>query len=182
MVASSERIAPHFHLPLQHGSDDMLRAMRRPYTVTYYRRLIDRIRTVLPHASVGSDIIVGFPGETSAHFSEMRSVLEQLPLTHLHVFPYSDRPGTAASQLTRKVDGSEVRERGRVTRAIGAQMSHRFRESQVGRTVRGLSVDDGRSLVTGNYLKLRLDQQQPRNQWVSVRVEPAMQATVVDVL
>jgi threonylcarbamoyladenosine tRNA methylthiotransferase MtaB len=182
MVASSERIAPHFHLPLQHGSDDMLRAMRRPYTVTYYRRLIGRIRSVLPHASVGSDIIVGFPGETSAHFAEMRSVLEQLPLTHLHVFPYSDRPGTAASQLTRKVDGSEVRERGRVTRAIGAQMSHRFRESQVGRTVRGLSVDDGRSLVTGNYLKLRLDQQQPRNQWVSVRVEPAMQATVVDVL
>ena len=71
MVASSQRIAPHFHLPLQHGSDAMLRAMRRPYTVSYYRSLIDRIKTVLPHASIGSDIIVGFPGETAAHFTEM---------------------------------------------------------------------------------------------------------------
>ena len=180
MVASSERIAPHFHLPLQHGSDAMLRAMRRPYTVTYYRSLVDRIKTVLPHASVGSDIIVGFPGETASHFAEMRSVLEQLPLTHLHVFPYSDRPGTAASRLTPKVDGREVRERGRVTRAIGEQMSQRFRESQVGRTVRGLSVDDGRSIVTSNYLKLRLDRQQPRNEWVRVRVERERQATVAE--
>ena len=180
MVASSERIAPHFHLPLQHGSDAMLRAMRRPYTVTYYRSLVDRIKTVLPHASVGSDIIVGFPGEMASHFAEMRSVLEQLPLTHLHVFPYSDRPGTAASRLTPKVDGREVRERGRVTRAIGEQMSQRFRESQVGRTVRGLSVDDGRSIVTSNYLKLRLDRQQPRNEWVRVRVERERQATVAE--
>ena len=178
MVASSERIAPHFHLPLQHGSDAMLRSMRRPYTVSYYRSLVDRIKTVLPHASVGSDIIVGFPGETPSHFGEMRSVLEQLPLTHLHVFPYSDRPGTVASRLTPKVDGREVRDRGRVTRAIGEQMSQRFRESQVGRTVRGLSVNDGRSIVTSNYLKLRLDRQQPRNQWLRVRVEREMQATV----
>jgi threonylcarbamoyladenosine tRNA methylthiotransferase MtaB len=180
MVASSERIAPHFHLPLQHGSDAMLRAMRRPYTVTYYRSLVERIKTVLPDASVGSDIIVGFPGETSSHFAEMRGVLEQLPLTHLHVFPYSDRLGTAASRLSPKVDGREVRERGRVTRAIGEQMSQRFRESQVGRTVRGLSVDDGQSIVTSNYLKLRLDRQQPRNHWVRVRVERERKATVVE--
>jgi threonylcarbamoyladenosine tRNA methylthiotransferase MtaB len=179
MVASSQRIAPHFHLPLQHGSDAMLRAMRRPYTVSYYRSLIDRIKTVLPHASVGSDIIVGFPGETAAHFAEMRVVLEQLPLTHLHVFPYSDRPGTDASRVFPKVDGREVRERGRETRAIGERMARRFRESQVGKTLRGLSVDDGRSIVTNNYLKLRLDQRQPRNEWVRVRVEADQQATVV---
>jgi len=180
MVASSQRIAPHFHLPLQHGSDAMLRAMRRPYTVPFYRALIDRINTVLPQASVGSDIIVGFPGETAAHFAEMRAVLEQLPLTHLHVFPYSDRPGTDASRLFPKVDGREVRERGRETRAIGERMVRRFRASQVGRTLRGLSVDDGRSIVTDNYLKLRLDRAQPRNQWVNVRVEQDQQATVAE--
>ena len=181
MVASSQRIAPHFHLPLQHGSDAMLRAMRRPYTVSYYRSLVDRIKTVLPHASVGSDIIVGFPGEAAAHFAEMRVVLEQLPLTHLHVFPYSDRPGTEASRLSSKVDGREVRERGREARAIGERMARRFRESQVGRTLRGLSVDDGRSIVTNNYLKLRLDRRQPRNEWVRVRVEAEQQATVAGV-
>ena len=178
MMASSQRMAPHFHLPLQHGSDAMLRAMRRPYTVFFYRSLVDRIKAVLPHASVGSDIIVGFPGETSSHFVEMRSVLEQLPLTHLHVFPYSERPGTAASRLLPKVDGRQIRERGRETRAIGERMSREFLESQVGRTLRGLSVDDGRTIVTGNYLKLRLDQRQPRNEWVRVRVEPARQAAV----
>ena len=177
-VASSQRIAPHFHLPLQHGSDGMLRAMRRPYTVSYYRRLVDRIKTVLPHASIGSDIIVGFPGETASHFAEMRKVLEQLPLTHLHVFPYSDRSGTDASRLSQKVHGRDVRERGREARAIGELMSKKFRKSQVGRILRGLSVDDGRSVVTGNYLKLRLDRQQQRNEWVSVRVEEDRKATV----
>ena len=181
-MASSQRIAPHFHLPLQHGADAMLRAMRRPYTVSFYRSLVDRIKAVLPHASVGSDIIVGFPGETSLHFAEMRSVLEDLPLTHLHVFPYSDRPGTDASRLFPKVDGREIRERGQETRAIGERMSRRFLESQVGRTLRGLSVDDGRTIVTGNYLKLRLDQRQPRNEWVQVRVEPERQAAVTGIL
>ena len=178
MVASSQRIAPHFHLPLQHGSDAMLRAMRRPYTVSYYRSLIDRIKTVLPHASIGSDIIVGFPGETAAHFTEMRMVLEELPLTHLHVFPYSDRPGTDASRMFPKVDGREVRERGREIRAIGDRMARQFKASQAGRTVRALTLDDGQSVVTDNYLKLRLDRRQLRNEWVRVRVERDQQATV----
>ncbi len=171
MVAASPRLAPHFHLPLQHGSDAMLRAMRRPYTVSYYRSLIDGIKTALPHASVGSDIIVGFPGESAAHFTEMRMVLEELPLTHLHVFPYSDRPGTDASRMFPKVEGREVRERGHDVRAIGDRMARRFRESQAGRTLRALTVDDGQSVVTDNYLKLRLDVRQPRNEWVRVRVE-----------
>jgi threonylcarbamoyladenosine tRNA methylthiotransferase MtaB len=172
MVASSPRLAPHFHLPLQHGSDAMLRAMRRPYTVSYYRSLIDRIKTMLPHASVGSDIIVGFPGETAAHFTEMRTVLEKLPLTHLHVFPYSDRPGTDASRIFPKVDGREVR-------AIGERMAGSFKASQAGRTIRALTVDDGRSVVTENYLKLRLDVPQPRNEWVRVQVEDEHHGQVV---
>lgn len=182
MMASSPRLAPHFHLPLQHGSDAMLRAMRRPYTVSYYRNLIDRIKTVLPDASIGSDIIVGFPGETAAHFTEMRTVLEDLPLTHLHVFPYSDRPGTDASRLFPKVDGREVRERSRDVRAIGDRMARQFKASQVGRTIRALTVDDGQSVVTDNYLKLRLDVPQPRNEWVRVRVEDQHHGKVAGLL
>ena len=178
LVATSPRLAPHFHLPLQHGSDEMLRAMRRPYTVSYYRGVVDRIRTLMPDASIGSDIIVGFPGEQSAHFMEMRALLEQLPLTHLHVFPYSDRPGTEASRLQPKVDGRDIRERGREVRAIGEQMTRRFKQAQVGRTVRGLTLADGLSVVTDNYLKLRLAAQLPRNEWITVRVEDGEKAQI----
>ena len=180
LIASSDRLAPHLHLPLQHGSDEILRFMRRPYTVSYYRRLIERVRTALPHAAIGSDIIVGFPGEAAVHVAEMRTALADLPLTHLHVFPYSDRPGTAAARLQPKVDGGEIRERGCQVRAMGERMAQRFRESQVGCTLRGLTVDDGGSVVTGNYLKLRLDVRRARNEWVRVRVEGGQGATRVE--
>jgi threonylcarbamoyladenosine tRNA methylthiotransferase MtaB len=172
VVASSPRLAPHFHLPLQHGSDEMLRAMRRPYTASFYRGLIESIRRQIPHASIGSDVIVGFPGETEEHFAETRFLLRDLPLTHLHVFPYSDRPGTEASSLTSKVDGTATRERGREIRAIGAEMVRRFRESQTGTRRRALTVDDGSSAVTDNYLKVRLDAPHPRNEWVEIVVPP----------
>jgi threonylcarbamoyladenosine tRNA methylthiotransferase MtaB len=178
VMSRSGRIAPHFHLPLQHGSDDVLRAMRRPYTSSYYRQLVGRIRTVLPDAAIGSDVIVGFPGETERHFAELTALLEDLPLTHLHVFPYSDRPGTDASRLFPKVDGRVIRERARVIREIGERMSRGFKQSQVGRRLRGLTVDDGQSVVTGNYLKLRIDTHGVRNQWVDIRVEDAERATL----
>ncbi len=170
-AARSPRIASHFHLPLQHGSDEMLTAMRRPYTVAYYRHLVQGIRSRLPHASVGTDIIVGFPGETGEHFHALRDVLDALPLTYLHVFPYSDRPGTAAARLSNKVDGNDIRTRAREIRAIGERKTREFRQSQVGRTLRALTVDDGRSVVTGNYLKVKIGEQQPRNAWVAVTIE-----------
>jgi threonylcarbamoyladenosine tRNA methylthiotransferase MtaB len=170
MVASSPRLAPHFHLPLQHGSDDILDAMRRPYSVAYYRNLIDRIHHAMPHASIGSDIIVGFPGEHARHFDEMCAVLGELPLSYLHVFPYSDRPGTTAESLRPKVDGRDIRERARAIRAIGAGMATRFRASHAGTTRRALVVDDGWSAVTDNYLKVRLDERQERNTWLKARV------------
>jgi threonylcarbamoyladenosine tRNA methylthiotransferase MtaB len=178
-VAASARLAPHFHLPLQHGSDAMLRAMRRPYSAAYYRGLIERIRTTTSDAAIGSDIIVGFPGETESHFDDLRRLLDDLPLTHLHVFPYSDRPGTEASWRFPKVDGRVVRERGRVVREIGERMARQFRASQAGRTLRALTVDDGQSVVTGNYLKLRLDIRQARNEWVEVRVEDDNRASLM---
>ena len=103
--------------------DDVLRRMRRPYTAAAYRRLVERIHSQMPHASVGSDIIVGFPGETATQFDRSESFLCELPLTHLHVFPYSDRPGTVASVMPDKVDGATVRERGQRIRAIGQEMA-----------------------------------------------------------
>jgi threonylcarbamoyladenosine tRNA methylthiotransferase MtaB len=172
-AARSLRIAPHFHLPLQHGSDTMLAAMKRPYTAGYYCALVDDIRARLPHASVGTDIIVGFPGERKAHFDAMRDVLETLPLAYLHVFPYSDRPGTAATRLPEKVDGNDIRARAREIRSIGERKTAEFRRSQVGRTMQALTVDDGQSVVTGNYLKVRIGEREPRNTWIDVRIESA---------
>jgi threonylcarbamoyladenosine tRNA methylthiotransferase MtaB len=168
LIASSPRIAPHFHLPLQHGADEMLRAMRRPYSTGYYCTLVGSIAAQLPHASIGSDIIVGFPGETDSHFAASLAVLRQLPLSHLHVFPYSDRPGTAASALHPKVDGVVIRERARLVRDIGAQLTQRFRRAQKGTSRRALVVDDGWSAVTDNYVKVHLDNQSERNTWLMV--------------
>jgi threonylcarbamoyladenosine tRNA methylthiotransferase MtaB len=170
LVATSERFAPHFHLPLQHGSNRVLAAMRRPYTIEYYAALVDDIRRRIPSASIGSDIIVGFPGETAAEFEQLASYLESSPLTHVHVFPYSDRPGTAATSMPNKVHGAVIRERARRIRDIGARLTQRFRDAQVGTIHRALTLEDGSLVVTGNYQKLRIPPGPNRNQWVQVRI------------
>ena len=170
LVASGARFAPHFHLPLQHASNRILAAMRRPYTIEYYASLVDGIRARMPGASIGSDIIVGFPGETDGDFEQLAAYLERSPLTHIHVFPYSDRPGTPASAMTEKVNGVVVRERGRRVREIGHALTARFRDSQVGTIHRALTLEDGTLAVTGNYLKVRIPPGRGRNQWVRVRM------------
>ena len=170
LVAGGGCFAPHFHLPLQHASNRMLAAMGRPYAIEYYRALVDAIRARIPYASIGSDIIVGFPGETDDDFVELSSYLESSPLTHLHVFPYSDRPGTRASTRRDKVPGAIVRERARAIRDIGQRLAAAFRASQVGSAHRGLTLEDGSLVVTGNYLKVRIPPGRTRNEWVDVRI------------
>jgi threonylcarbamoyladenosine tRNA methylthiotransferase MtaB len=168
--SSGGRIAPHFHLPLQHANDHMLTAMRRPYTLAYYRRLVDRIQERLPHASIGSDMIVGFPGESDEHFASNLDYLPSSPLTHLHVFPYSDRPGTEATAMREKVDGRIIRERGATLRRIGAELTRRFYAGQAGTTRPALTLEDGTLVVTDNYLKVRIPPGLARNQRVNVRI------------
>lgn len=170
LVAENDCFAPHFHLPLQHASNRVLTAMRRPYTIEHYAGLVNGIRTRIPHAAIGSDVIVGFPGETDEDFEELASYVERSPLTHVHVFPYSDRPGTAATRMPSKVPGTAVRERARRIRDISNDLSRRFRESQVGTVRRALTIEDGSLVVTGNYLKLRIPPGVARNEWVCVRV------------
>jgi len=170
LVAASRRFAPHFHLPLQHASNRILASMRRPYTIEYYAALVARIRARMPHASIGSDVIVGFPGETDEDFDALAAYLERSPLTHLHVFPYSDRPGTAASTFGGRAPGAVVRERARRVREIGARLADRFRTSQVGTTHDALTIEDGSLAVTGNYLKVRIPPGRSRNEWVRIKV------------
>ena len=170
LVAASPRLAPHFHLPLQHGSDAVLRAMRRPYSVSFYRDLVERIHARLPDASIGTDIIVGFPGETEADASATLALLAALPLSHLHVFPYSDRPGTDASAMSGRPGGAVVRARAGAVREVGARLSRTFQERQLGTVRRALTLDDGTRSVTDNFLKLRLPPGWSRNEWVDVRI------------
>ena len=131
---------------------------------------MDRIRARIPGASIGSDIIVGFPSETGDDFDRLAVYLEASPLTHVHVFPYSDRPGTPASAMNGKVPGTVVRERARRVREIGQRLAARFLASQIGTAHRALTLEDGTLAVTGNYLKVRIPPGRARNEWVQLRV------------
>jgi threonylcarbamoyladenosine tRNA methylthiotransferase MtaB len=156
--------------------------MRRPYTLAFYQRLVDRIRREIPHVSIGSDVIVGFPGESDADFAVLEAYLRSSPLTHVHVFPYSDRAGTAAAELAGKVHGAIVRERATRLRSIGRDLNRRFHQSQHGSTRRALTIEDGSLAVTDNYLKVRIPPGRQRNEWirVAVRVEgEALTGTVL---
>ena len=172
LVTTSRRFAAHFHLPLQHASDPMLRRMRRPYTCGGYARVVARIRTQLPDAAIGSDVVVGFPGETDGDATATVDFLAQSPLTYLHVFPYSDRPGTEATRMSGKVHGKTIRERARAVRAVGATLSQRFRATQVGHIRPGLTLRqrDGTVVLTDNYLRVRVPVAPPANTGVCVRI------------
>jgi threonylcarbamoyladenosine tRNA methylthiotransferase MtaB len=182
LVAATDAFAHHFHLPLQHASNRILAAMHRPYTLEQFAALVDGIRRQLPNAAIGTDLIVGFPGETDDDFEELAGYLEGAPITHVHVFPYSDRPGTVASTLPEKVPGTAIRDRARRVREISARLTARFVTSQIGQVHRGLSLEDGTLVVTGNYLKVRIPPGHARNEWLRVRVtgrDPALTGEVV---
>jgi len=163
----SVRIAPHFHLPLQHASNRILERMKRPYSIEYYAGLVDDIRRRLPHAAIGSDVIAGFPGETDADFNATAAYLERSPLTDLHVFPYSDRPGTVASALGGKVHGSVIKTRAQRLREISRRLQTRFRDAQRGTTRPALTIEDGSVAVTDNYFRVPAPPGCTRNQWIS---------------
>jgi threonylcarbamoyladenosine tRNA methylthiotransferase MtaB len=163
-------VAPHFHLPLQHASDRVLALMKRPYSRDYYSTLVDAIRARWPHAAIGSDVIAGFPGESDADFDVLTSYLAHSPLTHLHVFPYSDRPGTVAATLPGKIHGAVIKARARRLREISRLLANQFRESQRGTVRPALTIEDGSVAVTDNYFRVPAPAGHARNEWVSVEL------------
>jgi threonylcarbamoyladenosine tRNA methylthiotransferase MtaB len=161
-VITSSRIAPHLHVPLQSGSDRILRRMRRPYSVAIYRDLIERLASAIPGLGLGADVMVGFPGEKDDDFAATRALIDILPFTYLHVFPYSDRRGTAAANLSAHVDALTIRSRGEVLRAQAAAKSLAFRRRLVGTTQEVVVLETpapGGGLVglTGNYVEVEFD-------------------------
>jgi threonylcarbamoyladenosine tRNA methylthiotransferase MtaB len=163
VVASAPAIAPHFHVPLQSGSDRVLRVMRRPYNVVRYRAVVERLAAAIPMLGFGADIIAGFPGESDADAAATEALIEALPFTYLHVFPYSDRQGTEAAGRPGHVDRATIARRAARLRAIGAAKAAAFRQRLVGRTedVLVLETRDRASgaLVglTGSYVEVAFD-------------------------
>jgi threonylcarbamoyladenosine tRNA methylthiotransferase MtaB len=172
-LAADARFAPHLHLPMQHASSRVLTAMRRPYDGDWYARLVERVRARLPDAAIGTDVIVGFPGEHDEDFEKTRTYLAGAPLTYVHVFPYSDRPGTEAAHLGGKVHGATIRARADELRTVARALAKRFQRSQVGRVRPGLTLEDGTLVVTDNYLKVRVPAGVARNVFVNVRIDAA---------
>ncbi len=174
LVASSNRIAPHFHIPLQSGSDRILRAMHRWYRSEHYAERVKLVRRCLPDAAIGADVIVGFPGETDDDFRATVEFIERLSFTYLHVFSFSERPGTKAASLGDAIPLPTIRERARTLRALAQEKSAVFRASQSGRTLRALTLarggDDWTEALTGNYLKARVAGRHPANEWHDVSV------------
>ena len=163
VLTGSAVIAPHFHVPLQSGSDRVLRLMRRPYTAAMYRRLVERLAAAIPGVGLGADVIAGFPGESDGDFASTLALVRDLPLSYLHVFPYSERWGTEAARLGGRVDRREAGRRARALREAGAAKSLAFRRAMVGRRETALVLETrdraGGGLVglTGNYVEVVFD-------------------------
>jgi threonylcarbamoyladenosine tRNA methylthiotransferase MtaB len=130
-LAAWPNFCQHFHLPLQSGAAPVLAAMGRPYGPEEFRDLVHEITRRFPGAGLGLDVLVGFPGETGSDFEATRALVEELPVTYLHVFPYSPRPGTPAAAL-KPLPGGVIQERARVMRELGQQKKQQFMEAQLG--------------------------------------------------
>jgi threonylcarbamoyladenosine tRNA methylthiotransferase MtaB len=187
LVATSPRIAKHAHVPMQSGSDTVLRRMHRKYRPWHYHEKIEKIRAAMPTAAIGADVMVGFPGETDAEFESTRKMVEELPFTYLHVFTYSARPGTPAAVMPKQVPVHVARERNRVLRELAANKKLVFMRSFVGKTVEAITLNvvgsdscgEFTEALTDNYLKLRLRGRHESNHWQNVRVENVVGGSLV---
>jgi len=183
LVASSPRIAKHAHVPMQSGSDRILRRMHRKYRPWHYADRIDRIRRAMPDAAIGADVMVGFPGETGDDFEQTRALIDRLPFTYLHVFTYSSRPGTPSAEMPEQVPVHVARQRNRVLRELAAQKKQEFMESFVGRELEAITLThyDGEftEALTDNYLKLRVLGEHKPNTLLRSRIDAVESDTLL---
>jgi threonylcarbamoyladenosine tRNA methylthiotransferase MtaB len=178
LAADHPMVCRHFHIPLQSGDDRVLAKMKRPYRVDYFRSLVGRIHRKMPDAAIGLDVMAGFPGETDSAFAETADLIRELPVSYLHVFPFSPRPGTPAKALPEQVPGDVAKQRCRHIRAIGDAKRREFRRKFVGSIVQVL-VETKRDPktrrlkgITSNYLPVFFNgEDRLMNRLISVRIE-----------
>ncbi|MFZ0815775.1 MAG: MiaB/RimO family radical SAM methylthiotransferase, partial [Candidatus Sulfotelmatobacter sp.] len=179
LVASSPRIAKHAHVPLQSGSDAVLRRMHRKYRPWHYREKIEKIRAAMPTAAIGADVMAGFPGETDAEFEATRRLIADLPFTYLHVFTYSARPGTPAAAMPNQIPIHVAREHNRILRDLAAEKKSAFMQSFIGRSIEAITLNEAHSgpdgefteALSDNYQKLYLKGRHTPNRWLTAQVE-----------
>ncbi len=161
-AASTPNFCPHWHVPLQSGSDAILAKMNRHYNAAIFKEKILAIRSMMPHACVGVDVMVGFPGEGEAEFLQTMDLLAEFPVSYVHVFPYSPRPGTLASAIGDPVPKQEKSKRAKLIRALGNQKRRKFYASQVGRVLPVLFEQTDKKTgmlrgITPNYIPVLID-------------------------
>ncbi|WP_456436288.1 tRNA (N(6)-L-threonylcarbamoyladenosine(37)-C(2))-methylthiotransferase MtaB [Thermovibrio ammonificans] len=164
VITGSEKVAPHYHVPLQSGSKSVLERMGRRYTPSDYERVIEELVKRRPECCVGTDVMVGFPGESEEEFNETLEFIKSLPLGYLHVFPYSRRRGTVAARLRDSVTPQEKRRRGELLREVGTEKSVEFRKRFLGKELEGLVIKQspyGSVALTGNYIQTILNGEVP---------------------
>ena len=160
-VSKSNRFVPHFHIPLQSGNDEILKKMKRRYLSNLYLDRVSKIREVMPHACIGVDVIVGFPGETEELFMETYNFINELPISYLHVFTYSERDNTEAIDFEGVVDQGERKRRNKMLRILSEKKRQAFYQSQLGSTQKVLwehDNKDGKMFgFTENYVKVQTE-------------------------
>ncbi len=158
LISSLPWICPHLHVPLQSGDAEILTRMRRPYSPQKYSELVLRIKDLLPDAAIGADVLVGFPGEAEKHFENTLRLIEELPLSYLHVFPFSPRPGTPASKYSDQVQGREAKRRAHILQELGRRKKRDFRSSFIGKRLDVLiqtrSDSEPWEGLSGNYINV----------------------------
>ncbi|ROI04434.1 MULTISPECIES: tRNA (N(6)-L-threonylcarbamoyladenosine(37)-C(2))-methylthiotransferase MtaB [unclassified Chryseobacterium] len=161
LVSKSRSFVPHFHIPLQSGSDDLLKKMKRRYLTKLYYNRVNKIREVMPDAAIGVDVIVGFPGETEERFMETYNFLNELPITYLHVFTYSERENTEAAAMDGVVPVAERKKRNKMLRILSEKKKMAFYQTQLGKTLPVLwehENKDGKMFgFTENYVRVQKD-------------------------
>ncbi len=170
LMAESPRMARHVHAPLQTGCDRILRLMRRKYRPRHYAGRVLKARALMPDAAIGADVMAGFPGETDADFEESRAFIESLPFTYLHVFTYSERPGTPAAGYGGSTPMGVRKERNRILRELAAAKNLAFRESMIGRELSAVTLHESGAALSSNYLKIEMSCARPANQVVGLRI------------
>jgi len=179
LMAESGRIAEHVHAPLQSGSDAILRKMHRKYRPRHYADRVEQARRLMPDAAIGADVMTGFPGETDALFEESRQFIAAMPFTYLHVFTYSERPGTKAVTLEGAVPMEVRRERNRVLRELSEAKNLEFRQRFIGRTLSAVTLEQPATALTTNFLRVELDRDTGPNRMVNVRMTGVSSGVVV---
>ena len=175
LAASNPAIAPHFHIPLQSGSDRVLRAMRRPCTAARFLSLADFIRETLPISGLGTDVLAGFPGESEEDFRMTCDLVRRAPLTYLHVFPFSARPGTAAGSMAPRIDPAVIHARVATLRSISNEKNLAFRRNLIGRELPAITLarEEGMgdsTVLTENYVHARVAGSVVPNQLITARI------------